>query len=133
VKAPKSEIYEIRPPEFAFATFTFDGVTMRQKIGRWETDGMYEIWELQMEDGFYSSQQQAKPQGLCLLCYGGQRSLQGFEQRVHRAQAKHRPLPALCHPFFPVCGQVRDVRNGQQHDAVSDLLSEWESYKTYCA
>lgn len=47
----KSVLHEVRTPEFAYSTHTFGGVTFRQKVGRWETNGIKEIWEVIFDEG----------------------------------------------------------------------------------
>lgn len=51
-EVPKSEMYHVRPYDFGLNTFEFPGITLRQKVGRWETKGHKEIWQLLMEPGF---------------------------------------------------------------------------------
>ena len=49
---PASEIPEIRPYDFALADYAFDGIELRLKVGRWETAGAKEIWQLRLKKGF---------------------------------------------------------------------------------
>lgn len=51
-EVPQSEMYHVRPYDFGLNTFEFPGITLRQKVGRWETKGHKEIWQLLMEPGF---------------------------------------------------------------------------------
>lgn len=46
-----STMHELRTPEFSFNTFHFDGCEMRLKVGRWECDGVKEVWQLLLDKG----------------------------------------------------------------------------------
>ena len=48
---PKESMQEVRTPGFAYSTYHFDGLTMRLVIGRWECNGVKEVWEADMEPG----------------------------------------------------------------------------------
>ena len=47
----KEEMREVRPQGFGFSTFVFDKAVFKQKVGRWETDNVHEIWLAEMERG----------------------------------------------------------------------------------
>lgn len=47
----KDEVREVRPHDFGFSTFVFDRAVLKQKVGRWETDNVHEIWLLTMNKG----------------------------------------------------------------------------------
>jgi quercetin dioxygenase-like cupin family protein len=51
VDVPVSEFTEIRTPEDALAEFNFDKLNLKLKVGRWETDGAKEVWQLTMKSG----------------------------------------------------------------------------------
>ncbi|MEA5015574.1 MAG: hypothetical protein VB099_13545 [Candidatus Limiplasma sp.] len=51
VDVPQSEVPELRPHDGGLATFTFGNVVMRQKVGRWETRGVKEVWQILMPKG----------------------------------------------------------------------------------
>lgn len=48
---PASEIPEIRTFDFALADFSFEGIELKLKVGRWETNGAKEIWQLRLKKG----------------------------------------------------------------------------------
>lgn len=52
VDVPKTEMYHVRPYDFGLSTFKFPGVELRLKVGRWETKGHKEIWQLVCDPGF---------------------------------------------------------------------------------
>ncbi|MDR0858370.1 MAG: cupin domain-containing protein [Oscillospiraceae bacterium] len=52
VRAEASEIPAVRNPERPLAQYKFDGVTLNQVVGRWETYGVREIWQAKLEKGF---------------------------------------------------------------------------------
>jgi hypothetical protein len=47
-----NEIACIRPYDFALAKFNFDGLELRLKVGRWETGGAREVWQLLLRSGY---------------------------------------------------------------------------------
>ena len=50
-RVDKSEIPEVRSPEFGWSVFTLPGGVLRQVVGRWETRGLYEVWRAELEPG----------------------------------------------------------------------------------
>ena len=51
IEVPVSEFPEIRTPDEAFAEFSFEKLNLKLKVGRWETNGAKEVWQLQMQKG----------------------------------------------------------------------------------
>lgn len=130
VEVPKSEILEIRQPEFAFATFTFDGVTMRQKIGRWETNGMYEVWEFNMDDGYFTRFDNPSPKASIYYITEGNVRFKVFNKEflAPKDSIVHIP-PYAIHSYQSEGASVMFDAYGSAllHDYVSDL----KSYETY--
>ena len=52
IEVPKEQIYHVRPYDQGLETFRFPGVELRLKVGRWETKGHKEVWQLVMQPGF---------------------------------------------------------------------------------
>lgn len=52
VEVPKEQLPEIRPYNSGLAVFQFKGCELRQKVGRWETKGHKEVWQLCLTPGF---------------------------------------------------------------------------------
>ena len=52
VRVDKSEVPEVRSPDRPLRVFELEGVTMKQYTGRWENNGLTELWKAEMEDGF---------------------------------------------------------------------------------
>ncbi|MDR1764701.1 MAG: cupin domain-containing protein [Lachnospiraceae bacterium] len=48
---PKAQMHEVRTPEFGFSVYELPGLTLRQKIGRWETNGIKEVWQAVAKKG----------------------------------------------------------------------------------
>jgi hypothetical protein len=46
------QIHCIRSYEFALADYSFEGITLKLKVGRWETNGFKEVWLLHLSKGF---------------------------------------------------------------------------------
>lgn len=49
----KEDVWEVRTHDFGFSTFVFDKVVLKQKVGRWETDNVHEVWMATMKQGAY--------------------------------------------------------------------------------
>ena len=128
-EVPKSEIHEIRAPEFAFATFTHDGVTMRQKIGRWETDGMYEIWELNMEDGFHGVCGIPNPKTCIYYVTEGNVRFKVFNNEFTAPKDSIVNIPAYATHSFQSIGKSV-MYDTYSSTMIFDLASEWKSYMT---
>lgn len=45
---PVGEVPEIRPFDFGLAHYNFNGIDLKLKVGRWETNGAKEVWQLRM-------------------------------------------------------------------------------------
>ncbi len=54
ILCPKETFPEVKTPEFEHERHEIEGDTMRLKIGRWESDGLFEIWEHNLRKGFYA-------------------------------------------------------------------------------
>jgi quercetin dioxygenase-like cupin family protein len=46
------EIPSIRPYDFALAEYSYEGITLKLKVGRWETGGLKEVWQLFLSKGY---------------------------------------------------------------------------------
>ena len=125
-----SEIYEVRPPEFAFATFSYNGLTMRQKVGRWETDGMYEIWEFNMDDGFLVGNKKPDPKPCVYYITEGNVRFNVFDDEFIAPKDSIVHIPSYgIHSFQSVGKSVMFSLMGGA--MLFDLISEWRSYETY--
>lgn len=48
----KRDMPECRTEDFAYSTYQFDGITLRLKVGRWECNGVKEVWHMALDKGF---------------------------------------------------------------------------------
>ena len=53
IDVPKETLPEIRPYDFGLATYSFGKLTLKQKVGRWETHGVKEVWQMHAGKGVY--------------------------------------------------------------------------------
>ncbi|MDR0819468.1 MAG: cupin domain-containing protein [Oscillospiraceae bacterium] len=53
-KVEPEQISAVRNPSRPLKQFKFDGVTLKMMVGRWETNGVREIWRAEMEKGFHA-------------------------------------------------------------------------------
>lgn len=49
IDVDKHEMYEVRTPEFAFSTYHDDEINLQLKIGKWETNGVKEVWHANLK------------------------------------------------------------------------------------
>lgn len=56
-----SEIPCLRPLDFALAGYAFDGISLGLKVGRWETQGVKEVWKLTLSPGYAFSWDDVHP------------------------------------------------------------------------
>ena len=49
---PASEIPCIRTFDAALAEYSFEGISLKLKVGRWETAGAKEVWQLHLDAGY---------------------------------------------------------------------------------
>lgn len=61
VSVPKESIPEVRPYHGGLSVFRFPGCELRQKVGRWETKGHKEIWQICMGPGYELSWSERNP------------------------------------------------------------------------
>jgi quercetin dioxygenase-like cupin family protein len=62
VDVPKEEIREIRTYEHPLALYTLPGLELRQFTGRWENDGLSEVWLADMKQGVKVNYRKYNPQ-----------------------------------------------------------------------
>jgi len=127
-EAPESGVQEVRAPGFAFATFDSDGVKMRQKVGRWETGGLYDIWELNMEDGFCGGCGKPNPKACIYYVTEGIVDFKVFDKEFRAPKESIVHIPAYATHSF------KSIGNSVMYDTFSgtlihDLASEWKSYE----
>lgn len=60
-EGPQEAVFEVRPYKGGLQSFSFDGCVLRQKVGRWETKGHKEIWQLCAGPGFEWSWNENNP------------------------------------------------------------------------
>ena len=51
VDVEKESVHEVRTPEFAFSRYTGDGYDLKLKVGKWETAGVKEVWQMKLDKG----------------------------------------------------------------------------------
>jgi mannose-6-phosphate isomerase-like protein (cupin superfamily) len=54
VRAQPEELEAVRNPSRPLAQYKLDGVTMNMVVARWETNGVREIWQARMDQGFHA-------------------------------------------------------------------------------
>jgi len=55
------EIPSIRPYDFALAEYSYEGITLKLKVGRWETNGLKEVWQFRLSKGYKISWEILQP------------------------------------------------------------------------
>ena len=130
VEVPKSEIPEVRTPDFALATFKFDGITLRMKVGRWETGGIKEIWEINLEDGFFVKWGNPNPLSYIYYVTEGRVRFKVFndEFTAPHDSIVHIPNYAI-HSFQSEGKSVMYDISGEA--MTHEFLEDYTSYKTF--
>jgi quercetin dioxygenase-like cupin family protein len=85
---PASEIPCLRPYDFALAEYAFEGLTLKLKVGRWETLGAKEVWQLRFAKGYKLSWEKTHPSALLYDVFSGsvRVTLEGKEPFTARAR-----------------------------------------------
>ena len=60
-RVPREELFEIRVYEKPLAIYDYPGVSMRQYTGRWENNGLTELWLAELKKGFKANYAQYNP------------------------------------------------------------------------
>ena len=55
------EIHNLRPYDFAISEYSFEGITLKLKVGRWETLGAKEVWQIRLSPGYVLSWDEVHP------------------------------------------------------------------------
>ena len=58
---PANELPCLRPYDFALADYSFEGISLMLKVGRWETIGAKEVWQLNLASGYTLSWDELHP------------------------------------------------------------------------
>lgn len=128
VDTPKSEIETVRTPDFAFATFDIGGAILRQKVGRWETEGEFELWDVHMEPGFYASSPKPCPRPCIFYVTEGNVKFKVFNEEFEA------PADSIVHlPPYAVFS-FEALKKSKMYDysigcMLYDYLSEIKSYR----
>jgi hypothetical protein len=51
-RVPKEQVQEARTPDKPLCVYELGGVTLKQITGRWENNGLTELWKAELADGF---------------------------------------------------------------------------------
>jgi quercetin dioxygenase-like cupin family protein len=58
---PPEQLPCLRPYDFGLAEYSFEGITLKLKVGRWETAGLKEVWQLRLSGGYKVSWEKTHP------------------------------------------------------------------------
>lgn len=61
IEVPANELQCLRQYDFALADYCFDGISLKLKVGRWETNGAKEVWQLRLKSGYTLSWNEQHP------------------------------------------------------------------------
>ena len=75
------EVRELRRDGEGLIEHTYDEITLRLKVGRWETHGEKEIWELCMKKGVFAEWAKNRPEQHMFYVTGGQVDFKVWEAR----------------------------------------------------
>jgi hypothetical protein len=60
-EVPPEQLPCLRPYDFGLASYSFEGITLKLKVGRWETAGLKEVWQLRLSGGYKLSWEKTHP------------------------------------------------------------------------
>ena len=85
---PASEIPTLRPYDYALSEYAFEGITLKLKVGRWETAGVREVWQLRLAPGYSISWDELHPFTHLYDVFSGsvRVTLEGMEPFVAKAR-----------------------------------------------
>ena len=128
--SPKAEVSAVREPGFAHAEFDVDGAKLRLKVGRWETAGEFELWQIVGEKGFYAVCPKPCLKPNIFFVTEGKVRFKVFNEEFVASEKNVVHLP----PYAIFSYEVEE--NAKMYDYSIgcmryDLLSELKSYSTY--
>ena len=88
VDVPVCELPNLRPYDFGISDYSFDGITLKLKVGRWETQGVKEVWQLRLSSGYAMSWNEVHPFTHLYDVFSGsvRLTLEGMEPIIARAR-----------------------------------------------
>jgi len=129
VEVPAHETGVIRPYDFGLANYTLEGIELRLKVGRWETGGAKEVWQLLLKSGYTLTLLQGNIHPLLFDVFSGsvEAKLDGLEPFI----AKPRDLIHI--PKF-VAGSITALEDTVLFDAgcqglLTRFMDELQVYK----
>ena len=100
---PEESVSALRRHDEGLITHTLPGVTLRLKVGRWETHGEKEIWELCMDKGYSVSHKTMRPEPYFFYVTEGKMRFRVWEtaDQVCEFEAEAQTLVNIppCYPF----------------------------------
>lgn len=130
VEVPRESVRELRMPGFSFSTHHLNGATFRLIVGRWESNGVKEVWEAEVEKGFKVYWDYPNPNDeLYYVCNGRVKcNVLGEEFEAGPDCLIHIP-PYTTHRFEALeDSRVYDCGCAAR---LLDLMEDWKSLKTY--
>lgn len=88
IPVPAEEVPTVRPYDFGFAKYQFNGIDLRLKVGRWETHGSKEVWQMRMKKGYTISWDGINPYDNLFDVFSGsvEVTLEGHEPFIANAR-----------------------------------------------
>ena len=82
------ELPSIRQYDFALAEYGYEGITLKLKVGRWETNGLKEVWQLRLAPGYRLSWEINQPYPLLYDVFSGsvRVTIEGMEPFIAKAR-----------------------------------------------
>jgi len=71
VEHPREQIPQWRPADYGIREHEYDGINLKLKIAKYETEGVKEVWNLKMKSGFYCEWDEFLPEYRFLYVTGG--------------------------------------------------------------
>lgn len=122
----RTEMHELRTPEFAFSEYHGDGFDLKLKVGKWETGGVKEVWHASLKQGLKVSFDYPHPHYELYYVTGGRIKLTVLgEEFIAEKDTLIRIPPFRKHSF-----EVLEDATLFDYGGETDLMALLEDYKS---
>lgn len=121
----KEEVSEVRPYDFGLSTYTFGKLTLKQKVGRWETHGVKEVWSLQAGKGVSLEWEDPYGASEVFLVTKGKTHWKILDQEFDAIADNYIQVPAYSKHSFEVLEDDTELLDLGCSALLNDMLEEY--------
>ncbi len=125
----KEQIYEIRPYAFGFSTYSFGRLTLKQKVGRWETHGVKEVWQMLAGKGVKLSWEDPYGASEIFLIVRGKVHWKVLDEEFDAAADQYVKIPAYAKHTLEVLEEDTEILHLGCSCLLNDLLEEYTALR----